>query len=753
MKLSKQIIATLLVLSMLLITMPVFAEEVAGSESVNTREIFNEKVKLPTDGSSVTLTNTYCGTQSGMSLVLDTASAKALGIDVSTISGTISTSLNTDYAGILLSGAAYLTNWTYRPGATSDTHVAINNVLVNQATYFEFEDVEVSHIRKSSGGLLVVEIPYDKVREKATNVKMYGGDVDFSALTENTEIEKIEKDADSLTTENFASKNISAYLVKDLTARAGENYWGSKDINLGSLPEGTKFFATSPENLTYFGAEYGYTDDWIVATDSDMRFYNAASNAFDGNMSGPFSIAKPNFSGEYYVYGLRKDCSNSGPRIARFNISGQKFTFKDLSLVTWKSTDPEWSNKDSFFWDKAVEGTITLEAGKPYYFQNCGNGSSRLVAVAFVPVNAEGFSAPAAIVKENDLKYTYILEAFTDEDFTIDYVKTYTVKVDGEDFTVKPYYHQVHSNASNVDVYDYAQNVFGQPIKYATVAEVVALAKGVTVAEATANYQITVNGVREYAPDVMIAMPGDEIVVGTEALNSMNFNPIHLEGKLVRFLMSGTNLRVAMHATTVPAYLYDKDVHTTAATAPFADAKIAGYLIWDKDDEYKGQKVYFLSKDDNGASTVSGDKSLVIPHFANYGTNTAFPTVTAETPDGTKTVHNPFKVYAIDKQESVGTKVISNYITKNMYWVNGTTTNDIRVVEVNGKKVIRTDGCALIRVITKKADGSVETERFDLTPKDMYVVDAQAGETVYVWEDTPWDGISMIPVCEPIVAQ
>ena len=748
MKLSKQIIATLLILSMLLVTMPVFAAESDNA----TRTYHNTKVKFPEDGTPVTLTNTYCGTMNGMSLVLNAASAKALGIDMSTITGTISTSSNKDYAGIMLSGAAYLTDWTYRPGATGESQIAINNVLANQATYFEFKDVEVSHIRKSSGGLLVVEIPYAKVRENATNVKMYGGDVDFSALTEKTEIEKIEKDADSLTTENFTAKNISAYLVKDLTARAGENYWGSKDINLGSLPEGTKFFATSPENLTYFGAEYGYTDDWNVSTDNDMRFYTGSSNAFDGNMSGPFSIATPNFSGEYYVYGLRKDCSNGGPRLARFNISGQKFSFKDLSMVTWKSTDPEWSSKDSFFWDKAVQGTITLEAGKPYYFQNCGGGSSRLVAVAFVPVNAEGFSAPAAIVKENDLKYTSVLEAFTDEDFTIDYVKTYTVKVDGEDFTVKPYYHQVHTAAEN-GVFDFEQNVFGEPIKYATVAEVVALAKGVTVAEATANYQITVNGVREYAPDVMIAMPGDEIVIGTEALNSMNFNPINLEGKLVRFLMSGTNLRVGMHVSAVPAYLYDKNVHTNAATAPFADAKIAGYLIWDKDDEYKGQKVYFLSKDDNGSSTVSGDKTLVIPHFANYGTNTAFPTVTAETPEGTKTVHNPFKVYAIDKQESAGTKVISNYITKNMYWVNGTVDNDVRVVEVNGKKVIRTDGCALIRVITKKADGTVETDRFDLTPKDMYVVDLEAGETAYVMYDTPWGGISMTPVCEPIVAQ
>ena len=750
MKLSKKLTAVVLILSMLLTVVPVFAAE---SDNV-TRSYYNTKVKLPTDGSSVTLTNTYCGTNNGMSLVLNAASAKALGIDVSTISGTISTSSNKDYAGILLSGAAYLTDWTYRPGATSDGHIACNNVLVNQATYFEFKDVEVSHVRKSSGGLLVVEIPYAKIRENATNVKMYGGDVDFSALTENTEIEKIEKDVDSLTTESFTAKNISAYLVKDLTAKAGENYWGSQDVNLGSLPEGTKFFATSPENLTYFGAEYGYTGDWSVSTENDMRFYNGVSNGFDGNMCGPFSIATPNFSGEYYVYGLRKDCSNNGPRTARFNISGQKFTFKGLSLVTWKSTDPEWSNKDSFFWDKAVEGTITLEAGKPYYFQNCGNGSSRLVAVAFVPVNAEGFSAPATIVKENDLKYTYILEAFTDEDFTIDYVKTYTVKVDGEDFTVKPYYHQVHSNASNADVYDYAQNVFGQPIKYATVAEVVALAKGVTVAEATANYQIMVNGVREYAPDVMIAMPGDVITVGTDAMTVQNFNPINLQGKMYRIINASPFLRAGIHKSYIPSYLYDMETKPAVTGTPFMQARFAGYMVWSAADAYNGQKVYFYNVAPETA-TNTGDYSTLFAHLRNYSAGqNVFSTMEVETPEGTKTVMNPHKVKVADSKVAVGsTELLGNYDTENLYWVNSSVTNDVRVVEVNGKKVIRTDGCALIRVITKKADGSYETDRFDLTPKDMYVVDVQAGETAYVMYDTPWDGISVIPVCEPIVAQ
>ena len=753
MKLSKKLTAVVLILSMLLTVMPVFAAESDNA----TRTFNNSKVKLPADGTPVTLTNTWCGTMNGLSLVLNADSAKALGVDVNTISGTITTSAHKEYAGIMLSGAAYLTDWTYRPGATGDTQIAINNVLANQATYFEFKDVEVSHIRKSSGGLLVVEIPYAKVHEKATNIKVYGGDVDFSALTENTAIEKIEKDADSLTTENFSSKYISAYLVKDLTAKAGENYHSGSEIDLGSFPEGTKFFATSPQNLTYFGVEYAYTDDWLVTSnDQDMAFYTGASNAFDAYKSGPFSIAKPTFSGEYYVYGLRKDCSNGGPRLARINISGQKFAFKDVSLVTWKSTDPEWSSKTSFFWDKGVggTGTVTFEAGKPYFFQNCGGGSSRLAALAFVPVTATEFEAPAAIVREDSLKNTALLEAFTKEDFVVDHVKTYTVKVDGEDFTAKPYYHQVHTAAAD-GVFDFEQNVFGEPIKYATVAEVVALAKGVTVEEATQNYQITLNGVREYAPEKMLAMPGDEIVIGTDAMTAANFNPINLQGKLYRFLdLSPGVIRAGIHKNYVPSYLYDFTAKPAAATAPFASAKFAGYLVWSAQDEYLGQKVYFPSVSPNNSSTVAGDYSAVYPHFDRYSSGTTLATLDVETPEGNKTVLNPYKIKASGAVIALGSDaLLDNFNTAHMYWVNSTVTNDVRVMTVNGKKIIRTDGCELIRVITKKADGTFETERFDLTPKDMYVVDLEAGETAYVMYDTPWGGISMTPVCEPIVAQ
>ena len=101
MKLSKQIIATLLILSMLLITMPVFAEE---AETVNTRTYANTALTLPEDGSSVSLTNTYCGSANGFSLVLDSESARTLGIDLSKITSTISVAANSEYAGILLSG-------------------------------------------------------------------------------------------------------------------------------------------------------------------------------------------------------------------------------------------------------------------------------------------------------------------------------------------------------------------------------------------------------------------------------------------------------------------------------------------------------------------------------------------------------------------------------------------------------------------------------------------------------------------------
>ncbi len=753
MKLSKRLAAVVLILSMLLVSMPVFAEDVAEGTVLNTRTMTNTKVILPTDGSSVTLTNTYCGNANGFSIVLDDASAKTLGIDLDSLTSTITTA-GTDYEGILLSGEIRLYDWTYRPGTANQNHKDINSILEEgQATALDFADIEVSHVRKSSGGALVLEIPKNQIFAKATNVKVYDGDVDFSTLTETTKIEQVEVSVPALTSELFSPKT-GGYVVYNLTARAGENYWKNQDIDLGSLPEGTKFFATTPENLTYFGEEYGYTSDWNdTRNEAGMDFYTGSSNAFDGNLSGPFSIVTPAFSGEYYVYGLRKDCSNGGVRLARFNISGQKFTFADRSMVTWASTDTEWNTKDSFFWDKAAN-TVTFEAGKTYYFQNCGGGSSRLAAVAFVPVDAEGFTAPQAIVKENSLKDSKILKSFSAEDFAVDHVKTYTVKVDGEDFTAKPYYHQVHTSGESTNTYDFEQNVFGEPIKYATVAEVVALAKGVTVAEATENYQITVNGVREYAPEVMIAMPGDEIVIGTEALTSMNFNPINLGGKLVRFILADTStLRFCVHATRTPAFLYDKAVHTDAATAPFNDAKLAGYLTRVEDDGYQGQKVYFLCEEDNGKSTVSGDKTLVIPHIDHYGKNSAIPTVTAETPEGTQTVHNPFVVYAKDAQVSAGVTVVSGYDTTNMYWVNGTVDNDIRVEEVNGKKVIRTDGCALIRVITKKADGSVETERVDLTPKDMYLADPEEGETIYVWYDTPWEGSTMKPVCAPIVAQ
>ncbi|MBQ2967421.1 MAG: hypothetical protein IJE10_04765 [Clostridia bacterium] len=750
MKLSKQIIATLLILSMLLITMPVFAEE---AETVNTRTYANTALTLPEDGSSVSLTNTYCGSANGFSLVLDSESARTLGIDLSKITSTISVAANSEYAGILLSGEMVMTNWTYKPNATNGSpDYSVNQVLkTKQATYFEFEDIEVSHVRKTSAGALVLEMPVSTLRATATDIKVYAGDVDFDSITENTVIEKVEQNADALNSTNFTPHS-GAYVVQNLTAKAGENYWSEKTTDLGTFPADTKFFATSQKNLQYFDADYGYTADWNKSTEYGMNFYTGASNSFDASMSGPFTLATPNFSGEYYVYGLRKDCSNGGPRLARFNISGQKFAFKDMSVVTWSSSDATWSSAGAYFWDKA-EDTVTFEAGKPYFFQNCGGGSSRLVAVAFVPVKAEGFEAPAAIANEDNLKSTSMLEIFTDEDFVLNPVETYTVKVDGADFTVKPYYHQVHTAAAD-GVYDFTQNVFGEPVEFATVAEVVALAKEVTVEEATTNYQISVNGVREYAPDVMVAMPGDVITVGTDAMTVQNFNPINLQGKMYRIINASPYLRAGIHKSYIPSYLYDMETKPAVTGTPFMQAKFAGYMVWSAADDYNGQKVYFYNVAPETATNTS-DYSTLFAHLRNYSAGkNVFSTMEVETPEGTKTVMDPHKVKVDDSKVTVGsTGLLANYDTANLYWVNSSATNDVRVVEVNGKKVIRTDGCALIRVITKKADGTTTTERVDLTPKNMYVIDPAVGETVYVWKDTPWDGYSLIPITEPVTAE
>ena len=146
MKLSKRLAAAFIAMCMLLVSLPAFAATINKA---------NDKMVLPTDGTSVSIACSSTGNQNKcLGLVLTTASRNALGIDLANVTSRIVTK-GTAYDGLTISGSFainrdhYHVNWEETSAATL--------MHYDEVTHFDFADLAIEAIRKTSSNLLVVE--------------------------------------------------------------------------------------------------------------------------------------------------------------------------------------------------------------------------------------------------------------------------------------------------------------------------------------------------------------------------------------------------------------------------------------------------------------------------------------------------------------------------------------------------------------------------------------------------------------------
>ncbi len=753
-------------LSILLCMMAVFSFAgnctVSASATENTRTVSNCFINMPQEVLDVQISS-LGGSGDYFSFVLPKSAATEMGIDTANITAPILTE-NSVYNGLYMNGTVKIEDaaWVYTVSENLTSNEKQSNwALEYGPTSFEFENLRISRIRTSRSGDVVVEATKVEIADAIVVAKKYDAAIDLAALTETTKIEKREIDMDEEIDMSKFLAYSDPYEVTNCQIFTGEGYSSTLSFDVNPFTDDTKFVSLQQDNM-YIGA--ADSEKWNTLTFNDWTiWYNFMESGVHKNIAGPYQVVVPNFSGEYRVYGLKYG-HKSSEKDARVDINGTHYQFKDVGGSALDGWGIYWSAATN-----ANNSTITFTAGKPVVVMDTTvNSGSReqggVLALAFVPVSsASNVTLDDSNRVISDLIVADNVKALSVVDFVNQNVESYDIIVKdsmGETpsefaFTVKPLYRR--SRMAGTEVYDYNQNsIVGHPTKYATVSDFI----GQYLVEIKENewtdiaadtvadtYQVYVNGVREYRPSQRYIMPNDVVEIKKETVTVHNFAPIHLSGALsaIHRTTNPERARIMIDASYVKPFLYNNE--TSADMAPFKDAKLAGYMTWIAKDEYEGDKVYFYSEAPSHVSVAGGwsnPSGAVLPEYVSkYGSNKAVPTIDV---NGVA-VHNPDKLY------TNSTAAATTYSTDNLYWVNSTTTNDVRCEKVGDDVVIRTDGVALIRVITKKADGVVKTEQVVLTPGNVYIPNPNKGETIYVWEDTPYNGTTMKPLSAPFTAE
>ena len=668
-------------------------------------------------------------------------SKEKLGITRTVAENIVEATENTPYSGHVISGE--LTARDTKMDETADGEGLKNGI---KATYIKFEGLEIPYIQFRNGDDNVgLEFSPADIIAHATEWKVW----DSKTGTE------VSKDISELTADNLSVDDNALYRIQ-VTHTKNENYQSMVACNVAPFTADTKFLSMQKDNL-YIGAADG--SKWSEKNEGNWSvWYNFKETGVNKDIAGPYQVVVPNFSGEYKVYGLKYGHTTSSKE-AKVTINSTPFKLSDLGGTAISGWNIYWSNATN-----EEDETFTFTAGEPVIIMdttvNPGKSEQGAVlALAFVPVN----QSESVILNDSNriienLMMPNNVGNLASIDFVNQKVSSYEITVKDsmgttsteKEFTVKPLYRR--SRFAGTESYDYNENsIVGHPTKYATVNDFVAQylieEQGKTWDEikdesATDTYQVYVNGIREYRPNQKFIKPGDTVEIKKEAVTVHNFAPINLSGALNAIYRQTNPLRarIMIKSSFVKSYLYNNE--GSAEEAPFKDAKLAGYMTWKKDDQYKGNRVYFRSEAPTSISVEGGwtnPKGAVLPEYTTkYGDDSTMPILSLEGKD----VHDPEKLFVN------GTSAPSTYSTDDLYWVNSTTTNDVRYEEIDDEYVIRTDGFAMIFVIFKKANGTLKSVEVDLTPGTAYVFKPEKGDTVYVWENTVY-GTTLNPLFEP----
>lgn len=756
MKLSKRIAAAFIAMCMLLVSLPAFAASVFVGN--------NNDLILPTDGTSIAVTFVQTGHANKMlGLVINSASAEALGINKDNITSRIASTAGTAYDGMLISGTFEINRDHYHKDLSTE---AAKVMHYGEVTHFDFENLEVEAIRKTSSGLIVFDFkpqsymdaivpgtvkklnPEALNREATEEGIIQLEETDFVTLT--TEEEKALTGTDSRVTDGSAHYDFTAsggagYNVKNLAVKAGADYKAAEVIDTGVFPAGTIFVSSNKinSNGASLNSDWGY-------------------QAFKQQSAKPEGTYVAQESGDYVVYALKTGYDKGSNRYAKAVVNEANLNFTQANMPS------ATVSKKNFYWQKDVNGNvITLSKGSLINISIDASPSfARIAGLALVPVSgaaAVDANVPAWQIKDTEGCITvtqYQLDALHDHtaiDFVAPPAITRTINVNGADYEVSSDDAETVVPASIVD-FD------SVPIAGVTVLDALVKAGIVTDVDYLKKVAIKLNGVYVYEPAKFIVSE-DDVITTTEitAVDATNFVPVRMSDVVSLIGGSDGGIKFCMSTTgglktSAISFMHNGSDYVDDA---LKDAKLVGYLEVNEaitktyeNGELKGTTVtipvggrayvtngYFSGKVLRAEGTTTGVQAYGLS-FANKGTVPLHVTL----PDGTVTQH-PSHI----QQEG--------YNFANMYVTNSNTTNkvDARYIETTGKWQLFTDGGVFLCVVKYTVDENgklaavvSQTPEYLLVNKPLSV-ELKANERAMVWGYAPYagagtGGTTMVPL-------
>lgn len=753
MKLSKSLVAIVLILSMLLACVPVFGATLKAPIA---------ELYVPEEGLALTSTATGVSGEN-LKIVLGSASVTALGISHSYTTETWVNDNNglagSAYDGLVISGTTKLSD--------NDKKTAPNGTIAE----FTFTNVPLSRVSYRSNNGMSFCIAYKDLadRKYVSNVKVWDT-ATSSAVDYDGEIDVTK----------FQSATGSSYgYTVPTNFRIDRGSWtGYQNIDTGAFPENTIFITEI--NMTEQVNNAGTVEKSTIGT------YQYRYNA-----QGEFGVYVPEVSGTYYAYGLRGYHSNGGSRGSKVLIHTSAIDENNQVVVTSASSTfsgnvgASSATGHSAFWcadDSAVKYTLTK--GVPFtVVRQSGGTYDRLIGVALVPAKIDG-SNPMLDV--TDTTWTHANLPSQSKLELLEEITAGQMKNEAVTATVNGVETVVPAMAARIKGYDYVSSLpaiskvdlKGHAISGATVFDALVTATspvegneegyvpyntatdGIAKGGLTTKYAVMVNGKTCLNIDQTLIKDGD--VIETKAFSIDNFNPqvagmVANNPKLITGMtLSGSTLLHAfdtakmtelglmqdgdytdLNGFMLTGYIYPRNTSRWQGVAPNLD--------------YDKSKIYY---DGIRWTYRVPTGSQAAGYYLPIEEDRQKVTVTSVLNDAlleNGTLHHPYKV------TNAAGNISYDYLGENLWFVNKNTTNDVTVdKDVNsGRFVLSTDGSKLISVfvITYAEDGSIaksEVSEVYLDWKTPYVGEAKENQTVFVWGARALEGTTMNPLTQPL---
>ena len=773
MKLSKSLIATVLVLCMLLSVMPVFGATVSMPIT---------EINVPAEGLEIKASAMGVNGSHWKIVVSNTYTSK-MGISHDYTKETWVNSNNaltgSSYDGLVLSGKTKISNSDFASAITGAVcEFTFTNVPISRVSYRPSNAMSfcLSYADLASGKY----ISDVKVKDAEGNIVDYDG---------------------ALTVTNF-KYNGSSYtaFTAPTEFRVDRGTWdGFATIDTGVFPENTIFINA-----------YNLEKTDLATTNEDT--HGGILIRRDGK--GEFGVFVPKASGSYYVYALRHHhSSGDSDRTSKITVVTTDIVDNAVAEVSKNyvfsgSVGASTATGHSLFWCAPAGGGATtlvdLKEGEPFLIRrNKGGGYDRLAGIAFVPAKADGTNPMSDVA---DATWTYTNLPTSNEQInmwqnstvtTVDLSDSVTVTVNGVETVVPAMAARKIGYDAEDGVLTWIKkiNMAGDMITAPTVFDALVTATspvegnedgympydtvndGFATGYCPPEYSITLNGKLALRPAMIEIKDGD--VIETVANNPSNFRPVAMS---TQANSSTTSLVEQFNIASVANNVFQYGMRLSRFNAlgyvateegnnaeEFNNCLVSGYMYprytaathnrWgavvpdSNSTFYSDSKVYFDLKIAYRGSTNSSGLPFYYPVEGERNeykiiNNKDGALITV----GDKLLHHPYII-------ADTSNVTYDYYGENLFLCNKQTDTGLKVNKsaYTNRITLTTEATKLftLTIVTYAEDGKTILNTRML--KDQYVTwergysfTLNENQKAFVWGAKAYEGTNMKAICEPI---